>query len=137
MMNGNIGMLETVAKGLGHLKDEVVSIKLPDGTSIYIFSAPYFIASKLEALKGRGEKDLRLSQDLEDLVAVLDGRKNVAEQLKTASSNLRKYFQSEFVQLFKERDFLREAIEGFLQGSRDYQVRSGNVIKIMEMLAED
>ncbi|MGI4736646.1 MAG: hypothetical protein ACRYG7_15850 [Janthinobacterium lividum] len=51
-----------------------VRYDLPDGTSIRILSAPYFLATKLVALRSRGWEDLWTSQDLEDIVHVVDNR---------------------------------------------------------------
>jgi hypothetical protein len=39
-----------------------------------VVTAPYFIGTKLEAFHGRGNGDFYVSRDLEDLVAVIDGR---------------------------------------------------------------
>ena len=41
---------------------------------VRIVPAPYFIATKLEAFRGRGQGDIVASKDLEDIVSVLDGR---------------------------------------------------------------
>jgi len=40
-----------------------VSCRLPDGQNIWIFSPIYFLASKVEAFRGRG-KDWRYSKDM-------------------------------------------------------------------------
>lgn len=47
-------------------------VQLYDGTSIYIFPTLYYIATKIEAIKGRGGNDLRFSHDFEDLIYVLN-----------------------------------------------------------------
>jgi len=48
------------------------SVFLPDGTPIFILPVEYFVATKLEALYGRGGTDIRGSHDWEDIVYVLD-----------------------------------------------------------------
>jgi len=40
---------------------------LPDGVQIFVFPVEYYLATKFEALKGRGGTDLRLSHDFEDI----------------------------------------------------------------------
>jgi len=45
------------------------------GHQIRLISAPYFLATKLEAFHGRGQFDYRKSHDLEDIVTILDGRR--------------------------------------------------------------
>jgi predicted nucleotidyltransferase len=51
-----------------------VEYVLPDGTSIRLVSAPAFIATKLEAFYDRGKGDVHMSHDLEDIIAVVNGR---------------------------------------------------------------
>lgn len=47
---------------------------LPSGAVIRAASAPYLVATKLEAFKGRGRGDLLGSRDFGDLIAIVDGR---------------------------------------------------------------
>jgi len=42
----------------------------------------------MEAFKGRGNGDSIMSHDLEDLVAVLDGRSTIVDEIKRASADL-------------------------------------------------
>src|SRR5262249_42054633 len=49
-------------------------IDLEKNLIVRIATAPYFLATKIEAFKGRGKNDYLASHDLEDLVAVIDGR---------------------------------------------------------------
>lgn len=53
-----------------------VDYLLEENCSIQILSAPYFIATKIEAYKGRGKNDGRTSQDFEDIIYVLENRQN-------------------------------------------------------------
>jgi predicted nucleotidyltransferase len=41
---------------------------------IRVITAPCFVATKLEALRGRGKQDFHTSHDLEDIVTVIDSR---------------------------------------------------------------
>jgi hypothetical protein len=52
-----------------------IKYKLNDKYEIKIFPASVFIASKFEAFKDRGENDYRTSQDIEDIITILNGRK--------------------------------------------------------------
>ncbi len=49
-----------------------VKVELSDGTPVFIFPALYYVATKIEAIKGRGGNDLRFSHDFEDLIYVLN-----------------------------------------------------------------
>jgi hypothetical protein len=48
--------------------------ELENGSKIRLVTPVYFCASKLEAFAGRGNGDFAASKDLEDLIAVIDGR---------------------------------------------------------------
>jgi len=52
-----------------------------DDHVVKIFSAPYFIASKLEAFKSRGKNDGRTSTDFEDIVFVFENRFSIWDEL--------------------------------------------------------
>jgi predicted nucleotidyltransferase len=73
--------------------------RIDERTEVNIFSAPYFIASKIEAFKGRGQKDGRLSQDFEDIVFVLDNRKDIWNKFKASANILQDYLKAEFSEL--------------------------------------
>ena len=62
---------------------------LPSGKIIQIITAPYFLITKLDAFAGRGKNDYLASHDMEDIIAVLDGRPeliNEAEQVSMRRS---------------------------------------------------
>lgn len=65
-------------------------------TALKIFSEPYFLASKLEAFKGRGAGDFRLSQDMEDIITVLEGSLNTTVELDKAPEPVNSYLKKEF-----------------------------------------
>jgi len=66
---------------------------------VKIFSPAYFIASKIEAFKNRGNKDGRLSSDFEDIVYVLENRRTIWTEMSNAEPVLRDYLYSEFNKL--------------------------------------
>lgn len=74
--------------------DGAVSFQLPDGTTIRVFSLVHFVLSKWEAFRDRGSEDPSISHDLEDLVAVLDGRKHVTRELRAAGEKERAALRS-------------------------------------------
>jgi len=53
---------------------EAQNISLTDEITIKLLTAPYFLATKLEAFYGRGKGDYLGSQDLEDILTIIDGR---------------------------------------------------------------
>jgi hypothetical protein len=62
---------------------ELRGIRLP------LVSAPCFVATKLDALADRGKGDYRASHDLEDIVAVVDGRESLCDELAAEPADLR------------------------------------------------
>jgi hypothetical protein len=58
-------------------------------------SAPYFLATKIEAFKGRDKGDFLASHDLEDLIFVIDGRRTITEEVKAEVPFLREYLRTE------------------------------------------
>ena len=78
---------------------QAVNYKIDDMCTVKILSAPYFIATKMEAFKDRGNSDGRTSQDFEDIIYVLENRKEIWEEMKNVAGDVRDYLKSEFLQL--------------------------------------
>jgi hypothetical protein len=83
------------------------------GHRIRIVTPALFIATKLEAFHGRGGEDVVASHDLEDIIAVVDGRPEIVSEVAAASSGVRDYIAAEIRALLDNRDFI-EALSGFL-----------------------
>lgn len=67
-----------------------------DGSKIFIFEAPYFLASKMEAMKSRGMSDLRYSSDFEDIVYLFENRSELPGEMLNTQKSVKKYLQTEF-----------------------------------------
>jgi predicted nucleotidyltransferase len=104
-----------------------------EGTEIRLITAPYFVATKLEAFYGRGKNDFRMSHDLEDIVTVIDGRAELPDEIRLASADLREYLSREFTALLSNRDFL-DALPGYLLPDAASQQRLDLVMKRMQQL---
>jgi hypothetical protein len=100
---------------------------------IRMITAPYFLATKLEAFHGRGRNDLRMSHDLEDIVTVIDGRAELATEVQAAPLDLQQYLSREFAALLSSRGFL-EALPGHLLPDTASQQRLGLILKRIENL---
>ncbi|MGA2019831.1 MAG: hypothetical protein ABSH02_04515 [Candidatus Sulfotelmatobacter sp.] len=100
---------------------------------IRMITAPYFLATKFEALRGRGRNDFRMSHDLEDIVTVIDGRPELVGEVDLAPADLRKYLSDEFRALLSNLDF-REALPGHLLPDFASQQRLGLVLRRMNQL---
>lgn len=106
---------------------------LPSGALIRVISAEHFIATKLEAFSGRGNGDYLASHDLEDIVAVIDGRPEIVRELHEADEALRNYVRDSIEGLLQDIDFV-EALPGFLPGDRASQQRLPLLIERLKSL---
>lgn len=97
-------------------------IALPSGRVIRLLPAPVFLATKLEAFDGRGKGDFLSSHDLEDLLAVIDGRASLLEECRVSPPELRAYLATRLAALLATRDFM-DALSGHLPGDAASQAR--------------
>lgn len=88
---------------------------LPDGQEIRLVSPLYFMATKLEAWKGRGGNNALDSRDIEDLLLLVDGREPLIDEVKRAPEPLGSYIATELQILLDNRDF-EMAMESQAQG---------------------
>ena len=72
-------------------------IELPEGISINILPAPYFLATKLEAFKDRGGNDFYGSHYFEDIIYLLDNRTTIVEEILAADEDVRQYIKQELI----------------------------------------
>ncbi|MGB8930674.1 MAG: hypothetical protein WCC48_05425 [Anaeromyxobacteraceae bacterium] len=107
---------------------------LPGGQVIRVATAPYFLGTKLEAFAGRGKGDFRASRDIEDIVAVIDGRPELPAEARAADAGLRRYLAEASGKLLRTPDFI-EALPGHLSPDEASQQRLPLVMKRMEALA--
>lgn len=74
-------------------------------------TAPYFIATKLEAFKTRGKMDYFASHDFEDVITLLDGRKEIIGEIKNTEDQLKNYLKNSFSDMQKKKQF-HDALPG-------------------------
>jgi len=69
------------------------------GVMIRLVSPEFFVATKLEAYKGRGNNDPLESRDIEDLLNIIDGRDALLEEISQAPSEIKDFIALEFTNL--------------------------------------
>lgn len=108
---------------------KAVGATLPDGQGIRIFDLPYFVASKIEAFKGRGKGDFAASTDLEDIITVLDGVPDFQARIQQAPEGVRTFLQDSFAEFRGDERFL-DHLEGHLPpiGRRERVARALAII---------
>ncbi len=102
---GNQWYKASIAHAITHQLTEKLFIKS--------VTAPYFLATKLEAFKTRGKKDFLASHDFEDIITVIDGRIELTEEVINADHQLKNYLTQTFSDILQDRHF-HAAIPGIL-----------------------
>lgn len=112
------------------LVEHAQALTLPDGTVIRYASAPFLIATKLEAFYGRGGGDYRSSHDLEDILIVLDGREEIVDEFRNTPEKVRSYLAATFGKLLADEDF-RAAVPEQLLPDDASQARAAIILTRM------
>lgn len=92
--------------------------QLPAGTTIRVVAPPYFLATKLEAWKGRGNNDPLASRDVEDILNLVDGRVELLGEVAASDLGLRQYIAAELTALMENPDF-EYVVQSIARNSRD------------------
>ncbi len=100
---------------------------------IRVVTAPYFLATKLEAFHGRGNDDYAMSHDLEDIVTVLDGRPELTNEIAGEARELRQYLSTELRSMLSTFAFL-DALPGHLLPDSASQQRIKIVIDRIQQI---
>lgn len=101
--------------------------ELPSGTAIRAVSPPYLLATKLEAFKGRGKRDFLASRDFADIIALIDGREELAGEVAPAPPDLRAYLSAELADLLGDPRFA-DGLFGALRPDPASQARADAII---------
>lgn len=78
--------------------------ELEEGLVIRLLTPPYFLATKFEAFRGRGNNDLLVSQDIEDIVNLIDGREELAQEVANSDADLKLYIAQQLNSLLEHQD---------------------------------
>jgi hypothetical protein len=122
LMPTNSGVLGFTNRWYREAMDTAVERVLPTGVSVRIVTAPCFLATKLDAFDGRGGGDYALSHDLEDLIAVVDGRPELVAEVGAAAPSLRSFIGTRIANLLADARFV-DALPGHLPGDPASQRR--------------
>lgn len=76
----NMWYKDAVAQPLLHV--------LPNRVSVNIIHPVYYVATKTEAFRSRGKGDFRASHDFEDIVALVNGRAELIQEMKSAKHDV-------------------------------------------------
>ncbi len=103
---------------------------------INIIDAPYFVATRLEAFYGRGDGDFVASHDIEDLVVIVDGRRELVDEVTILNNEaLKTYLRGQFTMLMANPRFV-EALSAHLPPDAASQLRLPTLKSVLRRLGE-
>lgn len=110
-------------------------IEIAKDMKIRVVTGPYFLATKIDAFYGRGKGDFMASHDMEDIVTLLDGRSEIAGEVREASEEVRAFLSKTFRDFLLKRDFL-DSLPGFLLPDSASQRRIPLLMERIRAIAE-
>jgi hypothetical protein len=114
--------------------EAAVRRRLSADLEVRMVTAPFFVATKLEAFKGRGKGDFFGSRDLDDLVSVVDGRATLVAEVQAEAATLSAYVRTEVSRLLGTARFV-DALPGYLLPDAVSQSRITIILQRLEQLA--
>lgn len=103
--------------------------------TIRLVTPPYFVATKLEAFLDRGEGDYMTSHDLEDVIAIVDAREELVDEIASVDNAVREFISDLFAKFLTEAKFL-ESLPGKLRGDAASQARLPIIINRLESITK-
>lgn len=92
--------------------ETAVPTELENSLVIRHLTPPLFVATKLEAYRGRGGGDLIGSRDAEDILLLADGREALVQEIADAETEIRTYIAEQITELLADQSF-----DHFLEGN--------------------
>ena len=111
-----------------------VTVRLDDDLEIRSVTAPFFLATKIDAFFGRGSGDFLSSHDIEDMISIFNGRKELIGEVTRSSPELKAFLSATFKAFLANEAFL-ESIPGHLLPDPANQARYGIVLDRIKQIA--
>jgi len=118
----------------GAMMGRAVEVTVAPGRVVRIVSPPYLLATKLEAFADRGAGDYLFSQDIGDIVALVDGRPELVNEVHAADSEAREFVGNGFRRLLDDARF-EESIPAHLTPDPASQSRVPRILERMRGVA--
>ena len=114
--------------------DTARPISLPNGVTIRLVTPACFLATKLNAFADRGRRNPMASHDLEDVIAVIDGRPEIVGDVTAAPVDLRAAIAAKFTDLLARPD-AEDVVAAQLLPDAESQDRLPLVLERIEAMA--
>jgi hypothetical protein len=111
-----------------------VRLELEPNLDILIVTAPYFLATKLDAFFGRGKGDYLVSHDMEDIINFINGRVEIIKDIENVEPAL-KDFITQSLKGFLEDELFLEALPGHLLPDQASQGRRSIILERIKKIA--
>jgi predicted nucleotidyltransferase len=119
--------------------NQSAKIELAPNLEILVATAPYFLATKIDAFYGRGKGDYLSSPDMEDIIHLIDGRAEIIDEIADSAADVKDFIAGVFRKWLADGRFL-EAVPGHLLPDQASQERRsiilGRIKKIVELSSE-
>lgn len=81
-----------------------IDYQVQEDLFIKIFTTPLFLCAKIEAYMQRGSDDKRISQDFEDIVYIIENRRELIDEIDQCDQKVKSYIIQFASQLLSESD---------------------------------
>ncbi|NVN89940.1 MAG: hypothetical protein HXX11_04985 [Desulfuromonadales bacterium] len=109
--------------------------EIEEGMPVRVVTGPFFLATKIEAFYSRGKGDFMASHDMEDIVTLLDGRPELADEVRAAAEEVKVFLSRTFRDFLQKRDFL-DSLPGYLLPDSASQWRIPLLMERIQAVAE-
>lgn len=107
---------------------------IAEDIAIRLVTAPYFLATKIDAFHSRGSDDYIGSHDMEDIITLIDGRPEIVDEVGNAPDEVKEFLSGQFGAFLISRSFL-DALPGHLFPDSASQQRVPLLIERIRTLA--
>ncbi len=107
--------------------------QLADDLEVRAITPIFFVATKLEAFRGRGRGDYLASHDIEDALTVLAGLPDLRDEIANEMSEVANAVRDELVELRAREPFI-DAVPAHFEGNAAGQARADEVLAWLSSL---
>jgi len=115
--------------------ETATEVILPSGVKIRLIASPYFVATKLIAFHDRGNGDFGASHDIEDIITVLNGRRELVAEVQASPDRLQKFLRDEIEAFLLDPSFI-EAVSWHLLPDEMSQARLPDIFKRLRAVTQ-